>query len=220
MTKIFRTLLFCSLAGIVACAPSTVVKPLKKNERVLAAHLGGPLITFSGLPMPVPLSGVEYHQGMSDRLSLGAGLALTALSFGNAQINLSATAGLIPEDNKLKTGLSAFAKTHFIFESWQNNFRFYPETGFHLYRQTGNQRWYAGGSAWFETIYGERKRSSSNIWVPMLHAGWQKAEGSWRPSVEIKWIAPSQQSDNLVVEYIGPAGKGSFGLYFGITKSF
>jgi hypothetical protein len=54
----------------------------------------------------------------------------------------------------------------------------------------------------------------------MLQAGWQRAEGKWRPVVEVKWIAPGQVSDNLVVDYIGISGRGSLGFYLGISRSF
>lgn len=215
-----KLLLIFVAAIFAACSPSVLVKPLKKGEQVLSAHAGGPMIQFAGIPMPIPLSGLEYHFGLRDRLSLGAGIGLTSLLFGTFQANASATYELLSEEHFFKTGLSAFAKGHFLLDKWQKNFRFYPEAGFHAYRQTGNQRWYLGASAWFETQYAGRKRTSTNPWVPMLHAGWQRAEGKWRPSVELKWIAPGENSENLVVDYIGIAGRGSLGFYLGITKSF
>jgi hypothetical protein len=218
--KVHSGILFLLLlAGLSACAPGFIVKPLKKGEHAVSAHLGGPLITFAGLPIPVPLSGIDYHYGLSNKLSLGGGLGLTSLAFGTAQCHLGSTIGILKEDNSLKTGLSAVVKTHFLLDRWEGNFRFYPEAGFHACKQTGKQRFYAGGSAWIETNYA-RKRSSDNFWVPMLHAGWQRAGEKWQPSVEFKWIAPGQDSRDLVVDYIAPGGKGSFGLYFGLSRFF
>jgi hypothetical protein len=220
MKALFSTAVVLLAAGLFSCAPSLVVKPLKKGEKVLAVHLGGPMIRFSGLPIPVPLSGAEFHYGLSDKTTAGAGLGLTSLGFGTGQLNLGITSQLVSEENRLKTGISGVLKAHFLLDRWEKNFRFYPETGFHVFRQTGRQRWYAGASAWFETRFGGRQRTSENIWVPMLHAGWQKAEGRWQPSAEIKWIAPGEDSRNLVVDYIAPAGRGSLGVYLGLKRTF
>ncbi len=215
-----KLLSFLFALGFSACAPSVLVKPLKPGEHLLSSHAGGPMIQFAGIPMPVPLSGLDYQYGLRERLSVGGGIGLTSLLFGTFQWNAAATIGLLPEENSLKTGLSAFGKGHFLVDKWKKEFRFYPEAGFHAYRQTGNQRWYLGASAWFETQYSGRKRTSTNLWVPMLQAGWQRAEGKWRPMVEVKWIAPGQVSDNLVVDYIGISGRGSMGFYLGISRSF
>ena len=213
-------LLVLNTALFQSCAPSLLVKPLKKGEQGVSAHLGGPLIRFAGTPIPVPLSGLEYHYGWKDKLSLSGGLGLTSLAFGTFQLSAGGIYQIKDETGLLKTGVSALLKGHFLLDRWEKIFRFYPEAGMHFYRQFGKHNLYAGGSAWFETQYGGRKRSSRNLWVPMLHAGWQKAEGKWRPSVEIKWIAPGQDSGNLVVDYIGPASRGSMGLYFGISRLF
>lgn len=220
MKAFFPVAILALASALFSCGPSLVVKPLKKGEKLLGMHLGGPMIRFSGIPMPVPLSGAEFHYGLSDKTTAGAGLGLTSMAFGTAQLNLGITTALLSEENCMKTGISGLLKGHFLIDRWERNFRFYPEAGFHAWRQAGRQRYYAGASAWVETRYGGRQRTSENFWVPMLHAGWQKAEGRWLPSAEIKWIAPGEDSRNLVVDYIAPAGRGSLGFYLGLKRIF
>jgi hypothetical protein len=208
------------LTGVFACAPAGIVSPLKKGEHAVSAHLGGPMIQFAGVPMPVPLSGVEYYYGLSNRISLTGGAGLTALSFGTGQISAGLITSILPVDESRRTGISAFGKAHFFLDHWQGNFRFYPETGIHVFHDIGKHRFYTGGSAWFETRFPSAARTSGNLWVPMIHAGWQKAAGKWQPSIELKWIAPNLSSEHLVVDYIGAGNRGTFGLYFGILRKF
>lgn len=203
-----------------SCAPSILVKPLEKGQHAVSGNFGGPAIRFSGIPMPLPLTSINYHYGLKKNLSLSAGTGLTALAFGTGQIQAGILAGILEPSEKQKTGVSAFANAHFMLDRWQWNFRFYPEAGMHAWQEYGKHRFYAGGSAWFETRFPEKARSSGNIWLPMLHAGWQKSGEKWQPSIEMKWIAPNLSSEHLVVDYIGPGGSGVFGLYFGLMRKF
>lgn len=218
----FRFEIFALACLLLAfsCSPSNLVKPLEKGQSAVSGSIGGPAILFSGIPMPLPLSSLNYHYGIRENLSLSAGTGLTSLAFGTAQVNAGLLAGIFRPSEQKKTGLSAFVNTHFLLDRWQWNFRFYPEAGFHSYREFGNHRFYAGGSAWFETRFPENRRTSGNFWIPMLHAGWQKSGSRWQPSVELKWIAPNQSSEHLVVDYIGPGGRGAYGLYFGLLRKF
>jgi hypothetical protein len=54
----------------------------------------------------------------------------------------------------------------------------------------------------------------------MVHTGWQLDGQKWQPSIEVKWIAPNQSSENLVVDYIAPGSKGAIGIYLGILRKF
>jgi hypothetical protein len=203
-----------------ACAPAGLVKPIEKGKHAVSGSFGGPAIWFAGMPIPVPLTSLNYHYGLKEKISLTAGTGLTSLAFGTGQINAGVLAGILVPSETQKMGLSAFVNTHFMLDRWQWNFRFYPEAGFHSYREFGKHRLYAGASAWFETRFPAKARTSNNFWIPMMHAGWQKSGEKWQPSVELKWIAPNISSENLVVDYIGLAGRGSFGLYFGLLRKF
>jgi len=205
---------------LYGCAPTGLVKPLKKGEFAASAHLGGPLIHFAGAPIPIPLSGLEGYYGLNNKVSVSAGLGLTSLAFGTGQISLGVLTDLLPETENRKIAVSGFAKAHLMLDRWEGNFRFYPETGFQAYKQFGKHRIYAGGSAWFETRFPEKKRVSNNFWIPMLHTGWQLDGAKWQPSFELKWIAPNQSSDNLVVDYIAPGSNGAIGIYLGILRKF
>jgi hypothetical protein len=212
-----------ALAGLLllgSCAPSILVKPLEKGQHAISGNFGGPAIRFSGIPMPVPLTALNYHYGLKDNLSLTAGTGLTALAFGTGQIHAGILAGILKPSEKQKTGVSVSGNAHFMLDRWQWNFRFYPEAGFNAWQEFGKHRFYAGGSAWFETRFPEKPRTSGNIWLPMLQAGWQKSGEHWQPSVELKWIAPNQVAKNLLVDYISPGGRGVFGLYFGLMRKF
>ena len=220
--KFFQGSAILFLATIFAgCSPAGLIKPLEKGRHALSAHAGGPGIHFAGMPIPVPLSGMEYHYGLKDNLSFSAGAGITSLAFGTAQLHAGVLAAILEEKEKnLTPGLSGFIRGHFLLDRWEKQFRFYPEAGFHLFTRLGKHRWYTGGSAWFETRFPSSQRTSANVWIPMVHAGWQKASGRWQPSAELKWIAPNLSSENLVVDYIGISGKGTLGIYVGLLRNF
>ncbi len=52
-----------------SCAPSRFVKPLAKGEQAINVAVGGPVITYSNLPVPLPLLSATYGYGIDSSLT-------------------------------------------------------------------------------------------------------------------------------------------------------
>jgi len=205
---------------IDSCSPVTIVKPLEKKQKVVSAHLGGPMITFTGIPMPIPFSSLGLHYGINNRLTVGTNLGITSLAFGVFQLDPGIVYGIRNPKEIGQLGISAFAKTHFMIDTWESNFRWYPELGGQVYKEWGKNLFYVGGSGWFETRYPSQKRAAGNIWVPMAHFGYIRQKPKWNLTLEAKWIAPNISHENIVVDYIGISTQGALGIYFGASRKF
>ena len=207
---------------IQSCNPVTLVKPLKSKQMAASASFGGPLIKFSGLVIPVPFTSLQLGYGLKEKTTITGGLNVTSLAFGVGQFDLGILQGIVNQDNSTKIGLSAYTKTHLLFDHWKSRFRWYPELGFNAYRQIGNEKnlLYAGASSWFETKFPKPERAAGNTWVPMLHIGYQRITEKWNFTYEVKWISPQTSNQNIVVDYIGAGQNGALGLYFGLTRKF
>jgi hypothetical protein len=206
--------------GLASCSPVTLVKPLEKNQMAFLASLGGPMIVFSNVPIPIPFCNAGFSYGINARVTASAQLGLTSLAFGVIQMDPGILYGIrIPENNH-QIGISAFLKTHLLLDKWEGNFRWYPETGIQAYKEWDRNMVYAGASGWFETRFPAEKRAAENMWVPMLNLGYTRQKTKWNLTAEAKWIAPNINKGKIVVDFIGPGTNGALGLYVGLVKKF
>src|SRR6218665_1660418 len=101
-----KKLWLCGLSSLLllfSCAPSRFVKPLEKKQSAAAFSFGGPLIQFSGAPIPIPFTTLAYGYGVSGNVTAYGSLHPTSLLFGNLQSDLGASIGLL---NKPGFGIS------------------------------------------------------------------------------------------------------------------
>ena len=81
-----RTILIAACVfAISSCAPSRYVRPLEEGQKAITGNLGGPLIKFSGMTIPLPLTAISLGYGLKDNLTIYGGVHTTALSFGVIQ---------------------------------------------------------------------------------------------------------------------------------------
>ena len=82
---------------------------------------------------------------------------------------------------------------------------------------------YAGMSNWFEFAaqksHGEKQ---TNHWIPNFQIGHQFSKPKMDYFFEIKFLAPFQSNQNIVLDYWKPFGnkKGALGAYIGLRKKF
>jgi hypothetical protein len=223
MKKFFHLILyFLGIISLQNCAPVSLVKPLEKKKIAASASLGGPVIKFSGLIIPIPLSSAGVSYGLSDKTTLTSNVGITSLAFGVGQLDLGFLQLILNSENNYNVGLSGFGKAHLFMDRWKGDFRLYPEFGLNVFKEFGQGKHllYSGGSGWFETRFPEPERNAKNIWIPMIHIGYQRVKAKWNLTYELKWIAPQENNQNIVVDYIGPSKNGSLGFYFGLTRKF
>jgi len=220
MNRTLGLLFVILILGFASCSPVTLVKPLEKNQKAVTASLGGPMIVYSDLPIPIPFCNAGFSYGINSRVTASAQLGLTSLAFGVFQLDPGILYGIQMPENNNQIGVSAFGKTHFMFDKWEGNFRWYPELGIQTYKEWGKNLAYLGASGWFETRYPAEQRAAGNVWVPMLNFGYTRQNTKWNLTAEAKWIAPNISKEDIVVDFIGPGIHGALGLYFGLVRKF
>ena len=99
--KIFAIIV--TVFTLLACNATRVVKPIAAGEKQLGAGLGGALIKFVGVPMPLPLTNVYGAYGLNNKTTVFASLHTTALMFGVLQTDIGITQQVIKQ-KKIYTG--------------------------------------------------------------------------------------------------------------------
>jgi len=211
---IFALALFCS------CSVTRHITPLEKGEHDLSFSFGGPLIKFSGLIIPVPLTAINYGYGYTDRLSLSSGFHTTSLMFGVFHFDFNAPYSLYKGD---KFGITTKPGFHFMADKFEKNISFYPflETiPYYIYNEKGNM-FFGTASFMFDT----RSQKAFNIKntnriVPYISIGHIFKSTNINYTIEMKYLNFSASNKDLVTEYISPSNYGALGLFFGISKTF
>ena len=85
MNRILKCFVLLLVVAAVGCAPSRIVRPLKKGEDRWGLSLGGPLIKYAGGVLPVPITTLSYAKAISDSLTWFTALHTTSTLFNNFQ---------------------------------------------------------------------------------------------------------------------------------------
>ncbi len=217
--------LFCALIIILcicSCAPTRFVKPLDKGQKAVNLSLGGPLINYSKLIIPMPFFTATYGYGINNTLTGFGSLNITSALYGNLQLELGATKRLLNQNGSIPA-ISVNPVANIIYRS-KDAFKFYPQLDVNAYwdYNKGRNFFYAGLSNWFEL---ESKRAfdeeQSYHWLFSPLIGETFVRRKWNYNIEAKMIAPNLSSAKGTVEYKTLFGShGAFGIYFGVTRKF
>jgi len=202
------------------CAPTRYVRPLEVGQHAINASFGGPTIKFSGAVIPVPMTTVGYGYGLDTGFTVYGNLHTTSLAFGTFQADAGACWSVWEKDT---FGISMNFGLNMAIDRWEWNRKLWPQLGFNAYRYVGSRggMLYAGADAWVEFA----KQRSHEVeqptkLLPAFHLGYRKQSEKWMFQYELKSIAPFTKNTPNVVDYVGLAGNGAFGLYFGIYRFF
>jgi hypothetical protein len=215
-------LVTASLLFLFSCAPSRLVKPLKKGDRAVNASFGGPLIRFAGVVIPIPFTSAGYAHGVGNRVSLYGNLHTTSLLFGNIQTDIGSVF-LIHE----KPGIWGVTASPAIQMAWSarsmSGFRLWPSADLNLFvhPQARSSFFYAGANAWMEP--GARRAHDEprpKMFVPNLHTGYMWIGTNWNHQLEARWLGVGIPNLPGVTGYVGVGGKGALGIFYGITRVF
>ena len=94
-----RGLIFIAFAALSSCAPMRFVRPLEKKQQAAGISIGGQLIRYHSLTVPVPFLVAGYGYGIDSALTGFATLNVTSALFGNAHLNLGVTRQLLRQKN-------------------------------------------------------------------------------------------------------------------------
>lgn len=216
---LFITFLFALLSN---CAPSRYVKPLAEKQHAASFSFGGPLIKFSGAPIPIPFSTLGYGYGLTDNVTLYGNLHTTSALFGNGQLDLGTTFTIYKKENKFGiTASPAFQLAYNIRNA--TGFRVWPSADVNAYFHPAKKPsyLYAGINSWFEfsKLKAHDETQQKHI-LPNLQAGYVVVKTKWQHQFECKYLGIGIPNLPGVVDYIGVAHKGSFGIYYSLVRKF
>lgn len=202
---------------IFACSPSRFIQPLEKDQQALSFHLGGSLIDYSGLTIPVPLSSITYGNGVRENLTLYGSLHTTSLLFNNLHLEVGGLTNLMIQDGWIPA-ISTSLTLNYVSEISQGNTKLWPQIDGNFYWSFKDQkhRVYSGFSTWIDPDL-----LNENFAVTNPHLGYNRKVGKWQLGIELKFLAPTYDNTKTFVPYESLLGKtGATGIYFNINKPF
>lgn len=201
-----------------SCAPSRLIQPLEKSQQALSFHLGGSLIDYNEVTIPIPLTSITYANGVDDNLTLFGGLHTTSLLFNNLQLEMGALSQF-KKQNRWSPAYSSALALNFISELQQGNTKLWPQLDGNLFwrfKQNKN-RIHLGYSLWIDP----NMLDESKFAILNSHLGFSRQINSWNIGVELKFLAPTYDNSKLFIPYQSITGdRGANGLYLQITKQF
>ncbi|MBL4594071.1 MAG: hypothetical protein JKX68_09685, partial [Flavobacteriales bacterium] len=133
-----KKLIYNSLGIIVlsqvflSCMPSRIVRPLDKGQKAVGAHLGGPLIGFTGTTIPMPFTSIMYAQGITEKTTVFGSIHITSLLFGVIQTDIGACHNLYYNDSS-RIGLSVTPAINMAYDKWEGKFKLWPQVDVNMY---------------------------------------------------------------------------------------
>jgi len=207
---------------LFSCAPSRMVRPLEKGQKVVSAHLGGPLIGFAGTTIPIPFTTVHYAQGLSNKTSVFGSVHTTAMLFGVFQTDIGACQQVYYNDS-LRLGFSVNPVLNLAFDKWEKKFKCWPQLDVNAYWEIKPKKSfvYIGVENWFE-LAGKKAHDvkQTNRWIVAPQLGYTYVRKKWNYGFETKFIAPNLKNLPNAVDYRGIGGKGALGVYLSFTRKF
>lgn len=218
-------LLLLTLILINSCAPTRFVKPLEKDQKAVSFNVGGPLIGFGGLTIPIPFSALTYGHGLNNKTTVFGSVHTTSLLYGNFQTDIGVLREIKSYNsaNRLIPGISISIVANLIYGSFENDFKFWPQGDLNFYWNINKDKnfIYTGFSNWFELAgIKEHQQIQPYHWFFNPHIGISGQEGKWNSQVEIKYLAPGISNENIVVDYRSFGNTGAIGVYYSIIRKF
>ncbi len=210
------------ISFIASCAPTRFVKPLAKKQQAVNLSLGGPLISYSKLIIPMPFVTATYGYGIDSTLTGFGSLNITSLLYGNAQLELGVTKQLLQQKGAYP-GVSINPVVNIIYRN-KDAAKVYPQIDINAFWDYNHKRnfFYAGVSNWFEFANkraNDQKQEHHWLFSPMI--GETFVRKKWNYNIELKVITPNIANNTSTVEYKTPLGThGALGIYFGCTRKF
>ena len=204
---------------IQSCAPSRFVEPLEKNEISVGGSFGGPIIDF-GAPIPMPMSSVEVGYGLDTNLTVFGALHLTAIYFGNLQMDAGASFKFL-DQKTYRPNLSVSPSFNFVHNFEAKSTKFWPILDLNAWWNYGNQSnyFYVGVNNYFElssTMANDQPQAQRWVFNPQIgHIVKGKAE-NWQLTTELKWLSPASDNTYAFVPFQTITGShGAMAMFIG-----
>jgi hypothetical protein len=214
--------LFLISALLASCAPTRFVKPLEEKQHAVNFSLGGPLVAYSGITIPIPLTTLSYGYGIKNNLTAFGSIHTTSLLFGVIQTDIGVVRNLMVQKN-FCPGISITPAANLAMDIWQGHFKCWPQVDINAYWNYKQKRnfFYLGFFNWFELSAKKAfNEPQTTHWIFGPHIGHTFVRNKMDYNLEVKYIGPNLSNQDLVVHYKSPFDKGAMGVYFSITKKF
>jgi hypothetical protein len=202
------------------CAPARFVKPLAKKTQAVSFSFGGPLIKFSGAPIPVPFTTLAYGYGISNSVTGFGSLHTTSLLFGNFQSDIGTTIKLYEKENKYGFSCAPTLQLAMNLKNSQT-FRVWPSLDVNAYYHLKNKPsyFYTGLNSWVELS--SKKAHQEPVkerLTPNLNLGFVKVNKKWTHQFQLSYLGIGKANLPGVVDYIGISGKGTLGFHYALIR--
>jgi hypothetical protein len=206
---------------LVGCTTVHGVRPVGKGAVALEGSFGGPITEVYGAPLPIPFSAVGATYGASDRVDLHAAWHPSpALFFNLAAGDLGASYVLLGQSGIRPRVMGDLTLTFVGGDNEAGG----AEGGFRVFVQpTANAAW-DWGKHRRQTVYGGLTLFAQPF--PGVHALPAVTAGHWwglgrtHLVTELKWVAPTESSRDLVPHYYAPGDLGAVELQLGFRSTF
>ena len=219
---VYTGLLLLGLSVFLSCAPCRYVKPLDKKQQAASLTFGGPVIRFAGAALPMPFITAGYGYGLSSKVTLYGNLHLTSMAFSNLQTDMGASIRIYEKTGHYGFSVGPALQFATSFKA-ANSTRLWPSCDLNSYFHVKKSPSYVYGgvNVWLETSTTRaHKEPQPQQIIPNLHIGYQHVTSKWQQQVQLSYLSPGTKNLPGVVDYVGLAGKGSFGLYYAVIRLF
>jgi hypothetical protein len=215
-------ILILLLGYLCSCAPSRFVKPLAAKQKAVSLSLGGPLVAYGNITIPVPFVTAGYGYGFDSTLTGFGAINVTSALYGNIQAELGATKNIFKQQGNLP-GLSVTPVLNVISRPGSGT-QLYPQADINLYWDYHRKRnfFYVGLCNWIDPYSSKGSGiKQDHHWLMSPLIGQTFVRRKWNYTVEAKVLAPGLDNSHIALDYKTPLGdNGAFGIYFGITRKF
>ncbi len=212
--KFYSTLSIIIISSFIGCGITQPIRPIEEGSTEVIASLGGPIIPFGGIAIPVPYLNLGAMYGYSSNLTLYGNAHVTTLLFkdigldGGFSTRLFSEQGMLPE-------ISFNGRAYFFWDAFRGNTtRLYPTgtlTGSYLVGE--HSLFYFGA----DNLY---QFSNSDLFVSPFIGYSFPISNTMEMQIESKWMAMNRDTRHGVFEGVASiSGRGNVGLFFGLQYS-
>ena len=208
--------------GITGCTNSRIVQPLNQGQWQAAFSTGGPIIDGDKSTQPLALSSTSVAYGFSQRTTAFIGVGISSAIHDVYHLDTGVTHELItPYD--YQPGITLTPQLNVFRDKNGLDTKFYPQIDINAYWLSAfrDDFFYFGISNWFELATKRaHQQKQKDHWIPSIHGGYTFQGNRYGLALELKYIAPTKNNQNQLIDYIGIENQGVLGTYLSISRKF
>ena len=221
----YTTIIILTFTALIySCAPTRVVKPLKKGEKTVSFHAGGPMIRYSNLNIPVPFTSIMGAWGFTNDLTFFNAIHTTSLLYKTVHTEFGTLINLYdPKCYSYRPWVTLSHVANIVFDTRKFNVKYWPQLDLNAYwhYKQKDSYFYLGVSNWFEfsSHKAHEEKQNEQLYISP-YAGHTFVRKKMEYTLEYKLLAPHVSNQLSVVEKKSFGSKGVNAFYINITRKF